>query len=593
MHRSAIAALLAGLLGVAPPPPSAAGPLAEDAAFGEIEVRLVEVEVLVTDKSGRPITGLGRDDFELSEDGETVLVTHFEAAVSGPSEAADRDRPLQLAVCVDRAYLRPGDLGKVRPHLARFLRRTLRPGDRALLAVTDRQLDVRQGFTSVPELVVAELARIEEPPGGNQLEQQYQDILREIRRSRVFAEEELKLNSDVRAKALLSQVQAFAAEAYGRVASSTAQLQQLIQTLAGLPGRRVVLYVGGRPPVFDSRALFDAWQASYGRAAIRSLPQESVDGRLGVAAGNTPDLGGGVVPGGAELLPEELVRDAAGFANAHGVTFHTLEVNEGRRFAGLLAASGDSSQRLEAEGLVATQTSTLQALSPLAQLTGGRVSHRKLERWFEEVSGDLASTYVLGFVPSSQADGKARRLEVKLRPPQKKLRLRHRRSYVHKSRDQEMAERAVSALLLGVADNPLDLEISAEAPRPTDEKGLSVPVKIRIPLARLALVAEGRAHTGRLSIFIAAGGLEHGIGTVEKRVVPVRIPNRDLLTALGQKVEYSLELALSEGPERIAVTVRDDFRPATSTATAVPGVDFSRSVGFPDDASASGAPAGE
>ncbi len=83
MHRSAIAALLAGLLGVAPPPPSAAGPLAEDAAFGEIEVRLVEVEVLVTDKSGRPITGLGRDDFELSEDGETVKCCLSSARITG------------------------------------------------------------------------------------------------------------------------------------------------------------------------------------------------------------------------------------------------------------------------------------------------------------------------------------------------------------------------------------------------------------------------------------------------------------------------------------------------------------------------------
>ena len=84
--------------------------------------------------------------------------------------------------------------------------------------------------------------------------------------------------------------------------------------------------------------------------------------------------------------------------------------------------------------------------------------------------------------------------------------------------------------------------------------------------ARVAIYLEKRTETV-LSIFATSGSLDR-VGSVMKAVVPVRIANQDLLTSLGRRVAYQLELTLPSGPERIAVTVRDDFRPRSSTATA-------------------------
>jgi VWFA-related protein len=43
------------------------------------DVTVVEVDVVVTDKSGRPVRGLGREDFEISEDGRPVEIATFSA----------------------------------------------------------------------------------------------------------------------------------------------------------------------------------------------------------------------------------------------------------------------------------------------------------------------------------------------------------------------------------------------------------------------------------------------------------------------------------------------------------------------------------
>src|SRR5881227_3344346 len=48
----------------------------------QVEVEVVNVDVHVTDASGKPVQGLGKGDFELLEDGKPVSITNF-AAITG------------------------------------------------------------------------------------------------------------------------------------------------------------------------------------------------------------------------------------------------------------------------------------------------------------------------------------------------------------------------------------------------------------------------------------------------------------------------------------------------------------------------------
>ena len=57
---------------------SAAGPLQQDQRFAfSTGATLVEVVAFVSDKNGRPINGLTREDFALEEDGVRQDITHF------------------------------------------------------------------------------------------------------------------------------------------------------------------------------------------------------------------------------------------------------------------------------------------------------------------------------------------------------------------------------------------------------------------------------------------------------------------------------------------------------------------------------------
>jgi len=67
-----------------PPPPS----------FGEVmEVNVVNIEVYVTDRDGKRVTGLRKEDFEVLEDGKPVGITNFSAVARPVPTVSGRAAP--------------------------------------------------------------------------------------------------------------------------------------------------------------------------------------------------------------------------------------------------------------------------------------------------------------------------------------------------------------------------------------------------------------------------------------------------------------------------------------------------------------------
>ena len=71
-------------------------------------VTVVEVDVVVTDKSGRPVRGLAREDFEIDEDGRPVEIATF-SAVDVPEAPRDVGHPasrsVRVRLCLERTAL--------------------------------------------------------------------------------------------------------------------------------------------------------------------------------------------------------------------------------------------------------------------------------------------------------------------------------------------------------------------------------------------------------------------------------------------------------------------------------------------------------
>jgi Ca-activated chloride channel family protein len=127
-------------------PDGAARPTGAGSAFGEhVEVRLLELYAVATDRRGRQVRGLGPEDFRVLLDGRALPVEHFREA---------HQVPLALGLLVDSSDSMGPIMEDTREAAARFLERTLAPGDRTFLVDVDTRPRLAHAATGEP----AELA---------------------------------------------------------------------------------------------------------------------------------------------------------------------------------------------------------------------------------------------------------------------------------------------------------------------------------------------------------------------------------------------------------------------------------------------------
>jgi len=184
---SAVLALL-GLAGVA-------GAQAPAVTTLKVKTRIVAIDVVVTDKQGKPVKGLQASDFALAENGAPQKIAHFEAHASLSAEDAATLPPMpKLApniftnyspapansalnvLLLDELNTRMKDKAVVLKQVLQYLA-TPHPGARMAIFELTSDLRLLQGFTSDPEVLrkaltspraVAHTSRlVDDPPCGS------------------------------------------------------------------------------------------------------------------------------------------------------------------------------------------------------------------------------------------------------------------------------------------------------------------------------------------------------------------------------------------------------------------------------------------
>src|SRR5258708_3066217 len=112
-------------------PPGTPSPAATDKPAGDdvdegdvvrVETQLVSVPAVVTNKSGRPLTGLHAENFLLFENGEQQKIANF----------ATTEAPFEIALLLDTSGSTRVDVGLIRQAANAFID-ALRPGDRVAI----------------------------------------------------------------------------------------------------------------------------------------------------------------------------------------------------------------------------------------------------------------------------------------------------------------------------------------------------------------------------------------------------------------------------------------------------------------------------
>ncbi len=528
---------------------------------GTIAVRLVEVDVLVTDPDGRPVTGLRREDFELLDDGRPTPITNFAApapAADDPSAAggtpAGAGQSVTLVVLADTFGLqsrgRNDALTELRDLLPEFSRR----GIRVLLAVQDGALRIVHRAGDDPALLPARLAEVAASPmAGASVYAERNALISDLSRidqvttispgtfapNRSFQDEEAR-NILPR---ILEHMRESRRVAQGRIAA----FSYLVGMLSGLPGRTALLYIGETIERQPGEAVLQTWIARFPSVAR----QETMWSReFGAEAAVAADLGG-----------------LATTAAEAGVAVYVVVTGSAVDLAPMTAEVGGTRG-----GSVAAMHRPKQQLDSLFQVTetsGGRTVRLGggADSGMAGLPDELAGSYSLGFVPDRQPDGRPHDIEVRLSRPD--VRLRHRETYVLQRALAGLPELALNALLFGAEVNPLGSAVVKQAESARDGESFDVELLVTVPLSSVGLEPAEGAHRGRVSI---AYIVEDPLGrTTEPRAqtFPVQIPNRALYTALGQQASFTFKIVARPGPHRFAVAVRDELSATSSSTTLV------------------------
>ncbi len=594
---TAVASAFAAKPPATPPPPS----------FGEtVEVNVVNVDVYATDKSGNRVMDLRKGDFQVFEDGKPVEITNFEMATAGRPSSGKAEKPpspspsvaasppgdaWNLVILFDTFNLGPSGRARAVRQLREFLAGGLSPADRVMVATQDLGFKVLLPFTGDQAAIAHALDE------AGRLAVHGTEIERERRlafQTMMSIQEDALLDPDPLPcpQSIATPAHSFASSRRQEVRRTIAGLTMIVNSLSGVPGRKAVLHVSDGLPLTPGEELFQflveicggGGTGGIGHSETETSSQSS--GRaaeIGIARGRDVDpltvfdareLGPAAYQaasqGPLDAQSYNVAKDLqvlAAHANAHQVTLYTLQASglQGPDAGDASMGPADRLFQFPAIG-TALRMSNRDSLQLLADETGGRsiLDTNDFLPDLGRLRQDFESYYSLGYTPAHNGDGREHRIEVKVKRPG--VRLRYRQSYRDKPVLERTVDRTLAALFYNVEDNPLAISLEIGEQTPGANGSVSVPVRLKIPLFKLAILnheAEG-VFEGSLRVFVATRAPNGNNSPLRQVPVPIRIPRKGLLNAMGQFYLYTLTLELKPGSQQVAVAVRDEIASTTS-----------------------------
>jgi len=465
MVRGILLALL--LLQVVPPP-----------EYQEsIEVRLHNVDVVVTDAAGNPVTGLKAEDFELLEDGTPQTITNFEAVdtraktpatpvvmsdgtVAQPQSDPFVDTPPRTFVFfIDEMSLTHATVQELTKNLEQFVMQ-LQPNDVA--AVTGPH-ETSLKFTSNRDEIAAQvkgaLTNADVTIVRKGYESDFYWFSRELRNADTADEKR-----DVARR--------WAGRTRARARQRIGVLRGLIASMAPADGRKALIAVTQSLPAVPGRELFE-----YAQTPMRGLNSQTVMVPL-----DTMSLPPSKEPPRDAFARQEAERKAQSvdfteqiksisrMASSNGVTLYMIrpENDLALRDVGIgLTESKSTPDNPQAPDLgsvsllMGAVANTTSAMTPMVDITGGRqfMANEKPSDVVRQISNDLSAYYSLAYHGAGGID-KPHKVQVRVRN-QPALKIRARSEVERKSPTGELSDQVVASLVRGDGQNALGIRVRA------------------------------------------------------------------------------------------------------------------------------------
>lgn len=579
----ALAAALAGLAVARPAfaqdqepaaaePQSPQTPPAEIPTFADVvAVRVVNVDVFVTNRSGDHVPGLSREDFELLVDGDPMPISNFyhefrgetrevTAAVERPRGGDDRsdftplemvqetaDRRNHVVILIDHTRLGTANRKRAFKALRQAVAQ-LNPEDLIAVVGVQHSLVFYSDFLYDRQAIgeiLDEASRVS--MRTNIQEAERRQILGELTRGQSGGI--LGRTSLADPGQLLTRIQAYAADEYARSLSSFRQIESVLSTVAGVPGRKILLYLGEGIPNHPGEGLYVEWRNRFGGPELGMRHYD-------FNSDYVREIGRYDLTG-----PMDQLADAANRADA---ILYAIDA-EGNHGAELRSAPTEQGSTSESVSVV--NENFRAPLEYTTQATGGRLlrSSGRLPEEIGDIFNDFDNLYSLGFeMPTTWEAGSEHEIQVRVRGD-RRLRVRHRNEMRVPAPDEREAGATVAALMYQTLSNPLDIHAEPEERRVREDGTAVLPMLLAIPVDKLELVPRGGSHFASLSIYVSVKDRDGNPRPVQKVPFHLDIPDDKLEEAQRDAAHYTLPLVLRPGDRQVAITVRDDVSRSLST----------------------------
>ncbi|MCY3968463.1 MAG: VWA domain-containing protein [Acidobacteria bacterium] len=518
-----------------------------------IDVQVVEVDVVVTDRKDRPITGLKREDFELYVDGRPAEIANFyeSEVLAEPPRATGRNEtptagtaaatgytndpaPLTIVLYMDDANLFP-------PYRTRLLKRLEKTAE-SWRSLNARFMFAR--FVNRLEVVVPPTPDLDAILDAATQRMKGQARAIQNQRSRQVVIQEMRRGGCQNIGYLLGLAAMHANEQATRAAIAADGLADLTSTLAGVPGKKAIVYVS------------DGLPQQPGLSVFAYIAEELCP--------NAPGITSEVHSAAQQYDETNRFQRISAHANANRVTLYMLDaagiragLNQSMAFDG--RPPSFSNDRLH-------WTNVQGGLHQLASETGGKalLNTNDMADLFEDVVEQLASSYSLGFVPDERRPGEVRRLKVELaQDASSGRRVEYRRSYRDKAPDERLAEQMMSVAYLGNSSNPLGVSVALGTTTAQEKKVHRLPVRIVVPEEAILLRPGPGEPSGELRLLLLAMEEMRG-GRTPVRQMTVNVGGSSDVAASGGAYSFDVAVSLPENDYQVVVGVRDETTGITS-----------------------------
>ena len=509
-------------------------------------VSVTNLDVVVTDGKGNRVTGLKKEDFIVIEDNLEQLVTNFFAVEQGrialpaeeatpapvpdpaptPAPAAVSAPRTRIVIFVDNLHIAPFDRNRVLRSVETFVRENVKDNVEGMIVAFNRSLKIRRKFTNDGRDLSDVLKQLEDESAlGQEALSERRDVIKAIDDSTTVDE-------------AAGSVRSYCQSIDNDLNFTIDAMKTTVDQLAGVDGRKILIHVSGGLPQSPGAELWKYISDKYrdsGSGTTTLFEFDRTTKYLGVIQA----------------------------ANASGVSIYTIDASGLSVDSNISAENRTTSQRID----TFVERNNLQSmLSLMSEETGGEaiLNRNDVLASLKNIEKDYTSYYSLGYRSVRSGLDRPHKVEVKLRKKMKGFTLRARRSYLEKGVETKVREAVTSALFFPRDDNPLAVGLEIGKAVPADRENFAVPVVIRVPYARLAMLPEGSKMRGRVVFYFVVVDSAGKQSELTTQPVPIDIDAKKFEALARKDFIYDVKLIMIPGGQKLSIAVRDDVTNSTS-----------------------------